>query len=73
MRGQSRQCSVLEALTNTCAGFGLSVALGQILFPLFGASISLEQNFVITAAFTVLSFVRSYVVRRVFNWIDRAP
>lgn len=73
MSGQSRKHSGLEAAANTAVGFVLSVALGQMIFPAFGAAISLKQNFVITAAFTVLSFVRSYLVRRAFNWLDRAP
>lgn len=68
--GQSKQRSALESLTNIAVGFFLAIAVGQVVFPLFGAPITLDQNFVITTIFTVVSFARSYAVRRFFNWIE---
>jgi hypothetical protein len=38
-----------------------------VIFPWFGIHIPLSTNFKIGAWFTLISLVRSYVLRRVFN------
>jgi hypothetical protein len=68
-RGQTRLASAGEALTGTATGFALSVLQQQQLFPLIGLSASLTDNLMISAAFTLLSVIRSYLVRRLVNWI----
>lgn len=64
---QSRTMSLLE--TSLSTGIGLIVALlTQIaVFPLFGFHPRIDQNLAITAIFTVVSIVRQYVVRRLFE------
>lgn len=39
------------------------------VLPWFGFRPSLHQNFIITCCFTVISVVRGYAVRRLFNWL----
>ena len=41
----------------------------MLLFPLFGLQVSLRQNLAIGAVFTLVSLVRSYVLRRAFEAI----
>lgn len=67
MTRQSRRMSAAETITSTAAGFGLSLAAGAFIFPAFGWDVTLVQNLGVTAAYTVLSLMRGYVVRRVFN------
>lgn len=65
---QSRIDSLMEALTNTVIGLIVSTIANHIVLPLtLGVSPTLGQNVAIGLAFTVISVVRSYSLRRVFN------
>ena len=64
---QSRWMSLLEAITNISVGYGVAVLTQVLVFPLFGLSVSLGENLGIGAVFTVISLVRSFVLRRAFN------
>ena len=64
---QSRWMSLMEATTNIVVGYGLAVLTQMLVFPLFGLHASLDQNLAIGLIFTVVSLVRSYALRRVFN------
>ena len=64
---QTRLGSLIEALLNTAIGFGVSLALAAVVYPLFGHAFTLAQNVGITCIFTVASIARSYAVRRWFN------
>ena len=68
-RGQKKSHSFAEALFNTVFGFGISMVDNLIVLPMFGIKISLSNAFNIGAIFTLISIVRSYVLRRVFNRI----
>jgi hypothetical protein len=64
---QSRQHSATEAVANIAIGYAISLAAQGVIFPLFGIHTSLGENAAIGAAFTVVSLVRSYALRRLFN------
>ena len=64
---QSRRMSLLEALTNVAVGYGIAVATQMAVFPLFGLHATLAQNMAMGAIFTIVSIVRSYALRRVFE------
>lgn len=64
---QSRRHSALESVANVVIGYSINFVANMLIFPLFGWNISLEQNLVLGAVFTVISLVRSYWVRRLFN------
>jgi hypothetical protein len=40
-----------------------------LIFPLFGWEISTSQNIILVIFYTVISIVRSYALRRIFNKI----
>jgi hypothetical protein len=61
--------SALETGTNIAVGYGLSLLTAWIVLPLFGFDITLGQNMAIGGIFTVVSIVRSYALRRVFEHI----
>lgn len=69
--GQTRTASFVEAVANTAIGYAISVAATLVFLPAFGVAVSAGQATGISAAFTALSFLRSYVLRRVFEWIRR--
>lgn len=64
---QSRKGSLTESIVNTMIGFWIGVGAQWAVFPLFGMSPSFAQNCGIAVCFTIVSIVRSYVLRRLFN------
>lgn len=66
---QTRMMSVIETLVNTVSGIVITLAAATVVYPWFGHSFTFQQNVGITAVFTVLSMIRGYGVRRLFNWI----
>jgi len=66
---QSRMMSAIEASANVAIGYLVSVAANILILPLFGYDVTVADSFAIGLAFTVVSLFRSYILRRVFNWI----
>ena len=64
---QSRLGSLIESAANVAIGYGVAVASQLAIFPWFGIHIPLADNLLIGVWFTVISLVRSYVIRRWFN------
>lgn len=64
---QSRLGSLYESIINVVIGFVISFAANAVILPAMGFEISVTQNLVIGLAYTVISIVRSYCVRRWFN------
>lgn len=70
---QTRLGSLLEAFTNVLIGFGINYCMNLVILNgVMGMGISLTQNLWIGLMFTVVSVVRSYGVRRLFNYGLRA-
>ena len=66
---QTRIHSLTESVVNVLIGYSIAVFTQIILFPLFGINITYSDNFIIAATFTVISVIRSYTLRRLFNYI----
>lgn len=64
---QSRIHSAIEACANVAVGYGVALLSQLAVFPLFDIHIPFSSNLAIGAWFTVISLVRSYVIRRWFN------
>lgn len=67
--GQQKSHSVIESLFNVLIGFGISMVANMIVLPWFGFKVSLSSAFGIGVIFTLISIVRSYLLRRLFNRI----
>lgn len=65
---QTRKQSLFETVLNTAIGYVISLAAQLAIFPLFGIRVPFHSNLAIGAAFTVVSIVRGFYVRRFFNW-----
>ena len=68
---QTRKQSAIEAVMNILVGYTINFIANFTLFPLFGWEISLEQNIIIGVIYTLISFARSYALRRFYNWWHR--
>jgi hypothetical protein len=64
---QTKLGSFVEAWANIVVGFGINWCANMIILPLFGFKVSGGTAFEIGVLFTVVSLLRSYVLRRWFN------
>jgi len=68
---QTRTMSMVETITNVAIGLIVSFLSQVVIFKYYDIHISLAQNLELTLYFTVVSIIRSYVLRRFFNSIRR--
>ena len=66
---QSKKHSIIESFTNVFIGYLVAIMSQLVIFPLFGINIPLKDNLLIGFWFTLISIVRSYSIRRLFNRI----
>ena len=64
---QTKLQSLIESVTNILIGYIIAVLSQMAIFPLFDINVPLSDNLLIGAYFTLISLVRSYVIRRYFN------
>lgn len=69
--GQTKKGSVLETITNTAVGFAINYTANLLIFPLYGMHISPGNNFLLGLIYTIISVVRSYGMRRLFNFLHQ--
>ena len=70
---QPKLHSMIEQILNTGSGFILSLlAWTYIVIPLYHIQSNPVQNIQITLIFTVISIIRGYLWRRLFNWYQGA-
>lgn len=67
---QSRKMSMTEVVTSTCIGLVVSLISNLLIFKGMDIKISWAENFEMTGFFTVISIVRGYFVRRLFNYMQ---
>jgi hypothetical protein len=66
---QRRATSLIESITNCLIGVGVATIGQIIMFPWFGIHISLSETGLIALIFTGISIVRSFALRRLFEWL----
>lgn len=66
---QSKKHSHIEALSNQIAGIAIGWSLVYFAFPVMGVETTVTQASISSGMFFVASYIRSYVIRRVFNQI----
>jgi len=64
---QTKFQSLLESLVNVAVGYIVAVLTQVLVLPLFGFHASLSDNLLIGLLFTIVSIIRSYCLRRLFN------
>ena len=64
---QRKKQSLIESLTSTMIGIIIGIVLNLTILPIFGYPVSVVDSLWISLIFTVISVVRSYAVRRIFN------
>lgn len=64
---QSKKDSIIESLTSTTIGVIIGIVLNLTILPVFGYPVSLSDSLWISVIFTIVSIIRSYIIRRWFN------
>lgn len=64
--------SAIETIASTAIGFVIAYVASYTVLPLFGHHVTHGQNFWITVIFTVISLIRGWCVRRLFNRLHGA-
>ena len=64
---QTKKQSLKESITNIVVGYFISLISQLIIFPLLNITVTMADNLLISAYFTLISLIRSYVIRRYFN------
>ena len=65
---QSKKQSFIESLTSTTIGIIIGIVLNLTILPIFGYPVSVVDSLWISLIFTAVSVIRSYAIRRFFNY-----
>lgn len=68
---QSKRWSFYESIANLVIGQIIAFTAQVITFWAMGIEVTMMQNIYIAVIFMVISVVRSYTLRRLFNWIGK--
>jgi len=68
---QTRLESLIEATFNVVVGYTVSLGAQLLIFPWFGIHIPFASNVALGIIFTLVSLVRSYALRRLFNYLHK--
>jgi uncharacterized protein YacL len=66
---QTKKQSIIEAIAGIIIWLLTSFLIQIFLYPLLDIPVSIGQNITITFVFFIVSFLRGYLVRRLFNKI----
>jgi hypothetical protein len=66
---QSRQMSLVEAITNVAVGYILAIVTQIVVFPWFGLEVTLGEHLAIGSVFVAISLARGYLLRRLFEML----
>jgi len=67
MNGQTKKGSFIESMTNLGADVAIGVISQLIIWPIVGIEAPLSTNFIVVVWFTIVNWLRVYVIRRWFN------
>jgi len=65
--GQTKRKSFFESIIQTVIGLATSLIIQLMLYPVLNIPVTFTQNIIITAVFFIVSIIRGYLVRRLFN------
>jgi len=64
---KTRIHSFIESLSNVAIGYAVALLSQLVIFPHYGVNLPLADNMLIGLWFTLISIIRSYILRRAFN------
>lgn len=67
MSKQTKRKSLFESIVQTLIGLLTSILIQFIIYPLMDIPVTIFQNIIITLVFFIVSIIRGYLVRRLFD------
>lgn len=67
---QTKLQSWIEVLVGTAIGYAVALVAQLFIFEYYKIELPMSDNLKIVAFFTVVSIIRGYGVRRLFNYIN---
>lgn len=64
---QTKKNSLIESIAQTIIGLITSILIQIVLYPALGIPVTFGQNLIITAVFFIVSIIRGYAIRRLFD------
>jgi hypothetical protein len=64
---QTKKQSLLESVINTAIGFIVSMLSQIFIYGVMRIPVTISKSVLLTLFFTVVSIIRSYIIRRIFN------
>jgi hypothetical protein len=64
---QTKVDSLKESAANVAIGYSIAIVSQLVIFPIVGVNATFSQNIKIGFYFTVVSLIRSFLIRRFFN------
>lgn len=71
MSEQTRLFSLLEVGTGRLLGYSAATCLQMFVLPLYGLDITFSQSAQIALVFTSSSMILAFLVRRLFNYLQK--
>jgi hypothetical protein len=68
---QTRKQSLKEVVCSVVIGYLVGLIANLLVLPLFGYNVNVLDGMGIAVIFSAISIARSYIVRRIFNRIDK--
>ena len=68
---QSKRQSKIESVVQQIVGFIVGLFSQLLIYPILGIEVNLTQILIIGVAFAIISGVRNYIVRRLFNRFNK--
>lgn len=66
---QSKTASLIEQILNVGSGFIISLIVWvYVIVPIWNFDVTMTENLTITFMFTIVSVIRGYAWRRLFNY-----
>lgn len=68
---QSKLGSFIEACANIVIGYTVAITAQMMIFPVFNIHIEHHEHHLLGLFFTAVSLIRSYFLRRLFNYLHK--
>lgn len=68
--GQSKRQSFIEAIINSILGYIVAILSQYLIFPMYGVHLPFYSHLEMGLFFTIISILRSFILRRIFNLIQ---
>ena len=64
---QTKKQSLKESVVNVAVGYAVALISQVVVFPIVGIQATINQNLTVGLYFTIISLIRSYLIRRYFT------